>query len=75
MLTLSAIRLKEHPYTQRATPANERKWKVIHAHSPDGGYLAVAVSKMVTKMPRHYDQDERQPGGSRHWDRIRPVLL
>ena len=31
---LSAIRLSV--YTQRTIPANEKKWKVIHAHSPDG---------------------------------------
>ena len=24
---------------------------------------------------RHYDQDERQRGGSRHWDFIKPVLM
>ena len=24
---------------------------------------------------RHYDQDERQRGGSRHWDSIKPVLM
>ena len=36
--------------------------------------MAVAVSTMVTKMLRHYDQDERQTDGSRHWDTIRPVL-
>ena len=33
-----------------------------------GGYLAVAVSKMVTKMLHHCDLDERQTDGSRHWD-------
>ena len=37
--------------------------------------MAVAVSMMVTKMLRHYDQDERQTDGSRHWDTIKPVLL
>ena len=26
-------------------------------------------------MLRHYDQDERQTDGSRHWDRIRPALF
>ena len=55
--------------------AVERKWKVTHAHSSNGGYLAVALSKMVTTMLRHYDQDERQTGGSKHWDTIRPVLM
>ena len=36
--TLSAIRLKRASmYTQRTILTNERTWKVIHAHSPDGG--------------------------------------
>ena len=30
---------------------------------------------MVTRMVRHYDQDERQSDASLHWDAIRPVLL
>ena len=37
--------------------------------------LKVAVSKMVTKMPRHYDQEERQTDGSRHWGTSRPILM
>ena len=61
--TLSAIRLKEH------------QWKVIHAHSPDGGFFATALSKMVTQLLRHYDQKERQTDGSRHWDTVRPTLV
>ena len=60
---------------QRTIFTNERKWKVIHAHSSDEEYLAVAASKMVTTMLRDYDQDERQTDGSRHWDTIRRVLL
>ena len=52
-------------YTQRTILTNERKWKIIHAHSPDGGYQATSVCKMVTKMLRHYDQEERQTDGSR----------
>ena len=62
-------------YTQRTIAANDWKWKVIHAHSSNGGYLAVAVSMMVQKMLRHYDKDERQTDGSRHWDTIEQVLL
>ena len=42
--------------TQRNISTNERKWKVIHAHSSFLGYLAGAVSEMVT-MLRHYDQE------------------
>ena len=30
---------------------------------------------MVTKMLRHYDQEERQTDGSRHWDNIKPTLV
>ena len=57
---ISAFLLQKHPYTHKRTIfTNERKGKVIHAHAPDEGYLAVAVSKMVTKMLRHYDQEER----------------
>ena len=31
--------------------------------------------RWLQKVLRHYDQDERQTDGSRHWDTIRPVLL
>ena len=31
--------------------------------------------KMVTKILRHYDLEERQTDGSRHWDTIRPILV
>ena len=30
---------------------------------------------MVTKLVRHFDQDERQTDAVVHWDSIRPVLL
>ena len=74
--TLSAIDLKRASlYAQRAIPTNDRKWKVIHAASPDGGYLATAVSKMVTNLLRHSDQEERQTDGSRHWETIGPTLV
>ena len=62
-------------YTQRTIPTSDRKWKVTHAASSDGGYSATAVSKMGTQMLRHYDQEERQTDGSRHWDTIRPTLV
>ena len=37
--------------------------------------MANAVSKMITKMVRDCDQDERQKDGSMHWDTIGPALL
>ena len=80
--------IKSDPYEERKgssinkeTCANpfsnppQRKCKIIHAHSPDGGYSATAVSKMVTKILRHDDQEERQTDSSRHWDTIRPTLV
>ena len=35
----------------------------------------MSVSKMVTTMLRHFDQEERQTDGSRHCDSIEPVLM
>ena len=54
-------------FIKRIIPTNEKKWAIIRAHSRHGGDLAVSVSKMVTTMLRHHDQDERQRDGSMHW--------
>ena len=62
-------------FTQRTIPATEKKWKVIPANSSCGGALSMAVSKIGTRMVRHYDQDERQSDAALHRDTIRPVLL
>ena len=35
-------------FTRRIIPTSEKKWTVIHSYSPNGGHLAVSVSKMVT---------------------------
>ena len=37
--------------------------------------FSTAISKMVTKLVRHVDQDERQTDVAEHCDSIRPVLL
>ena len=60
--TLSAF-----SWLQRTIPTTERKWKVIASSSLYGGALPTAVSKMVTRMVRHYDQDERQPDAAIQW--------
>ena len=62
-------------FSQRTIPTTERKWKVIPASSSYGGALSIVVSKMVTRMVRHDDQDERQSDAALHRDTIRPVLL
>ena len=69
--TQASLHTKKEPF-----PTNERKWKVNHAHSPDGGDLATAgLQNGYKKWLRHYDQDERQPDGSMHWDTIRPSTV
>ena len=35
----------------------------------------MSVAKMVTMMLRHFDQEERQTDGSRHWNSMEPVLM
>ena len=63
-------------YTKRTTPTKERKWKLIPAHSSYiGGSLSTAISKKVTRLVRHYDQEERQSDAAVHWDTTRPKLL
>ena len=66
---------KRDCFPQRTIPTTERKWKVIPANPSYGGALPTAVSKMVTRLARHYDQDERQPDAAIHWDAIKLVLL
>ena len=60
VLVLSAFRLQEHPYTHK-----EPLLRMIgngKSFSSNGGYAAVAVSVMVIKMLRRYEQEERQTG-------------
>ena len=47
----------------------------IHAKPKRGSDLAIFISKTVTIMLRHFDQDERESDGSRHWEGIKSVLL
>ena len=30
---------------------------------------------MMTKMVRHYDQDEREEDGSYHWETVKSLLM
>ena len=54
--------------TRKIIHTNEKKWIAIHAHSGRESDLAVLFSKTVTTMLRHFDQDERETDGSRHWE-------
>ena len=65
-----------HLYKKRTIPTTERKWTSIPANSSyGGGSLSIAISKMVTRLVRHCDQEERQSDVAVHWDTIRPKLL
>ena len=72
--SLRLVPNKASLYARRTIPKNEKKWIVIHAHSRYGGDLAVSISKTVTTMLRHFDHDERESDGSRHWDSIKSVF-
>ena len=62
-------------HTRKVIARNETKWITIHANPKRGSDLAIFVSKTVTTMWRHYDQDERESDGSRHWEAIKSVFL
>ena len=75
MQVLSLLFRTRLPKTQTIIPTNEKKWITIHAHSGRGTDLAMFVSKTVTTMLRHFDQDERETDGSRHWESIKSILV
>ena len=40
-----------------------------------GRSLSAAISKLVMRLLRRYDQEERETDGTVHWDTINPKLL
>ena len=56
-------------------PTGERKWIAIAANLSPRKVLLTQVSKVITKMIRRHDQEEREQDGSYHWDTVRSVLL
>ena len=77
-LAANPVTLTERPvcFTKRTISALERKWRIILAFPTYAERsLSSAISKTVTKLVRHFDQDERQTDAAVHWDSIGPVLL
>ena len=72
--TLSAFFPAKRARSHKERFLRPRKWRIIPANSSHGGALPTAVSKMVSRTVRHYDQDERQPDAALRWDTIRPAL-
>ena len=62
-------------FKKTTIPTNERKWIVIDANPSHEGALAIEVSKLVSRMVHHCDQEEREQDGSYHWDTVESVLL
>ena len=62
-------------FQKTVIPRGEPKWITIDANPSPRSGLPAKVSKMVTKMVRHYDQDEREEDGSYRWETVRSVLL
>ena len=62
-------------FTERTISTTERKWQITPANSSYGGSLSTSISKMVTRLVRHYDQVERQSDGAVHWGTIGPKLV
>ena len=61
--------------TKKTIPRNEKKWITIHSNPKRGSDFAIFISQTVTTMLRHFDQDEPESDGSRHWEAIQSVLL
>ena len=54
----------------------ERIWKSILANEPyKYRSLSAAISKMVMRLLRHNDQDERDIDGAVHWNTMSPKFL
>ena len=56
-------------------PGSERKLITVEANPFPRSGLPSKVSKMMTKMVRHYDQDECEEDGSYHWETVKSLLL
>ena len=61
---------------KKVAPMYDRNWITIPAfHACEKDFKSSYISKMVTKMVRHHDQDERDHDGAVHWNTMYPVLL
>ena len=60
-------------YTKKQVPMPERNWitsPAVHSYISDS--LSSNISKMVMRMVRHHDQDERERDGAVRWDTFYP---
>ena len=61
--------------SEEVIPIEERKWNVIPASKHFRRHTFEAeVSKLVMRLVRRYDQDERETDGAVHWNSMSPKL-
>ena len=62
-------------HSEEVIPVEERKWNDILACQHFRGHTFEAeVSKLLVRLVRHCDQDEREADGTVHWKSIGPKL-
>ena len=62
-------------YSEEVIPVEERKWNDIPANKHfRGNTFEAEVSKLVMRLVRRYDQDERETDGAAHWNSMGPKL-
>ena len=67
------MRYSDHP--EDFIPIRDRKWNDIPANENCKGYaLESGISKLVMKLARHLDQEEREADGAVHWKSMGPKL-
>ena len=65
----------EFIYVKKEIPKEDRIWTLIPGCPRcKKDSFETRISKCVTNMVRHHDQDERETDGAMHWDVILPVL-
>ena len=75
MESLQSGNSKESNCSKEVLLIGERKWNDIPACQDFRGHTFEAeVSKLVMRLVRHYDQDERETDGAVHWNSMGPKL-
>ena len=72
----TSIHLKaKSSYVKKEITKEHRIWIIIPGYQKcKRDSLETRISKCVTNMVRHHDQDERETDGARHWDGVLSVL-
>ena len=62
-------------YSEEVFPKEERKWNNILAYEHFRGHAFEAeLTKLVMRLVRRYEQDERETDGAVHWNSMIPKL-